>query len=88
MAYGERLTNIDMNDALEALRRTTGYTQDYAYDNANGGWKLVKENGSIEVSTRMSTRTMYDWIWAYINGIQDGQKIFIKGLRSYEVLPS
>jgi len=88
MVYGERLTNIDMNDALEALRRTTGYTQDYAYDKAYGGWKLVKENGSIEVSTRMSTRAMYDWIWAYINGILDGQKIFIKGLRSYEVLPS
>jgi len=87
MIYGKRLTNGDMYDTLETLRRTTGYKQDYAYDNANGGWKLVKENGSIEVSTRLSKRDMYNWIWAYIYGIQEGRKIFIKRLRSYELLP-
>ena len=81
------LTNNDMNATLATLSRTTNYTQGYDYDKANGGWKLVRADGSIEVSIRMSRRAMYDWMWAYIYGIQAGRKIFISGLRSYEVLP-
>jgi len=87
MAYIARLTNDDMDTTLQTLNKSTNYTQGFEYDKAYGGWKLVKENGSIEVSTRKSKRDMYNWIWAYIYGIQDGRKIFIKGLRSYEVLP-
>ena len=83
----ERLTNEDMTTALASLSQTTNYTQGFSYDKANGGWKLVRDDGALEVSPRLTKRAMYDWIWAYIYGIQDGKKIFIKGLRSYEVLP-
>ena len=84
---GERLLNKDLTDTLVALNKTTNDTQNYAYDKANGGWKLVRDNGAWGVSSRLNKREMYDWMWAYIYGIQDGQKIFIKGLRNYEVLP-
>jgi len=84
---GTRLVDGDMTAALASLSQTTNHTQGFSYDRANGGWKLVRENGSIEVSTRLNKREMYDWIWAYIYGIQDGRKIFISKLRSYEVLP-
>ena len=82
-----RILNKDMDDTLSALNRTTNNTQDFSYDKANGGWKLVRDYGAWGVSSRLNKREMYDWMWAYIYGIQDGQKIFIKGLRSYEVLP-
>ena len=68
------------------MPRTQGY-QDYAYDKANGGWKLVRDGGDSEVSTRPNKREMYDWIWAYIYGIQDGKKILTSKLRNYEILP-
>jgi len=83
----ERILNKDLTDALSALNKATNNTQDYIYDKANGGWKLVRDEGAWEVSSRLNKREMYDWMWAYIYGIQDGRKIFINSLRSYEVLP-
>ena len=83
----KRLTNGDMTAALASLSQTTNHTQDFSYDRANSGWKLVRDGGAWEVSGRLTKREMYDWIWAYIYGIQDGQKIFINSLKSYEVLP-
>ena len=82
-----RILKSDLDEALSALNKTTNNTQDFSYDKANGGWKLVRDSGAWQVSSRLTKREMYDWMWAYIYGIQDGQKIFIKGLRSYEVLP-
>ena len=60
---------------MSVLERTTNNTQDFAYDKANGGYRLVRENGAWEVSPRLSKREMYMWMCAYIDGIQDGQKI-------------
>ena len=71
-----RLTNEDMVATLENLNRATHDTQGYSYDKANGGWKLVRADGSIEVSTRLSRQAMYDWTWAYIYGIWAGRKIY------------
>ena len=79
----KRILKSDLYEALSALNKTTNNTQDYAYDKANGGWKLVRDSGAWQVSksfhsppTNLFTkREMYDWMWAYIYGIQDGQKI-------------
>lgn len=72
-----RIIKTDLDDAMSALNRTTNNTQDFAYDKAYGGYKLVRENGAWEVSPRLSKREMYDWMWAYIYGIRDGQKILL-----------
>lgn len=70
-----RILKSDLDNAMSVLERTTNNTQDFAYDKANGGYRLVRENGAWEVSPRLSKREMYMWMCAYIDGIQDGQKI-------------
>jgi hypothetical protein len=65
----------DLDNAMAVLQRATNNTQDFAYDKAYGGYKLVRENGAWEISPRLSKREMYMWMSAYIGGIQDGQKI-------------
>jgi len=74
-----RVLKSNLDDALSALNRATNNTRDYSYDKAYGGYRLVKENGSVEVSPRLSKRAMYDWVWAYIYGYQEA-----KLLRSWE----
>jgi len=73
----KRILKTDLDDALSALQRTTNYTQDFSYDKAYGGYKLVREKGAWEVSPRLSKRGIYDWVWAYTYGIQAGQKILL-----------
>jgi len=70
-----RILKSDLDNAMAVLQRTTNNTQDFTYDKANSGYRLVRENGAWEVSPRLSKREMYMWMCAYINGIQDGQKI-------------
>ena len=82
-----KILKSDLDNAMSALNLATNNTIDFSYDKAYGGYRLVRENGSREVSPRLPKRGIYDWIWAYIYGIQDGRKIFISKLRSYEVLP-
>jgi len=67
----------DLDNVMAVLQRATNNTQDFAYDKAYGGYKLVRENGAWEISPRLSKREMYMWMSAYIGGIQDGQKILV-----------
>ena len=75
MSAMKRILKSDLNNALTALQRATNHTQDFEYDKAYGGYKLVREHGAWEVSPRLSKREMYTWMSAYIDGIADGQKI-------------
>ena len=68
-----RILKSNLDDALSALNRATNNTRDYSYDKAYGGYRLVKENGSVEVSPRLPKRAMYDWVWAYIYGYQEAK---------------
>jgi hypothetical protein len=70
-----RILKADLDNAMTALQRATSNTRDFAYDKAYGGYRLVRDCGAREVSPRLSRREMYMWMWAYINGIQDGQGI-------------
>ena len=70
-----RILKSDLDNAMSVLQTTTNNTQDFAYDKANSGYRLVRENGAWEISPRLSKREMYMWMCAYIDGIQDGQKI-------------
>ena len=71
----KRILKSDLTNALSVLQKTTNNTQDFSYDMAYGGYKLVRANGAWEVSPRLSKREMWMWMWAYIHGIQDGGKI-------------
>ena len=71
----KRILKSDLDNALAVLQRATNHTQDFAYDKAYGGYKLVREHGAWEISPRLNKREMYLWMSAYIDGIQDGQKI-------------
>ena len=64
-----RILKSDLDNAMAVLQRATNNTQDFAYDKAYGGYKLVRENGAWEISPRLSKREMYMWMCAYINGI-------------------
>jgi hypothetical protein len=75
MSIMKRILKSDLDNALTVLQRATNHTQDFAYDKAYGGYKLVREHGGWEVSPRLSKREMYTWMSAYIDGIEDGQKI-------------
>jgi hypothetical protein len=69
------VSKSDLDNAMAVLQRATNFTQDFSYDKAYGGYRLVRDNGAREVSPRLNKREMYHWICAYIYGIQDGQKI-------------
>ena len=73
----KRILKADLDDAMSALNRVTNNTQDFSYDRAYGGYKLVREDGAWGVSPRLPKRAMYDWMWAYIYGIEAGQKILL-----------
>ena len=75
MSIRKRILKSDLDNALTVLQRATNHTQDFEYDKAYGGYKLVREHGAWEISPRLSKREMYLWMPAYIDGIQDGQKI-------------
>lgn len=70
-----KIIKSDLDNAMSILQRVTNNTQDFAYDKSYGGYKLVREHGAWEVSPRLNKREMYNWMCAYIYGIQDGQKI-------------
>ena len=64
----------DLDDALDALQRASNNGRDYAYDHANGGYRLVSANGAVEISPRLPKREMYNWVWAYVEGIHAGRQ--------------
>jgi hypothetical protein len=70
-----RKRRADLDNALAVLQTSTNDTQDFSYDMAPEGYRLVRDHGAWEISPRLSKREMYMWMCAYINGIQDGQKI-------------
>ena len=63
----------DLDDALDALQRASDKRRDYAYDHAYGGYRLVSDNGAVEISPRLPKREMYNWVWAYVEGIHAGR---------------
>jgi len=76
--HGRRGENMhvrkkDLDDALDALQRASNNGRDYAYDHANGGYRLVSANGAVEISPRLPKREMYNWVWAYVEGIHAGR---------------
>ena len=42
----------------------------YSLSIFNGGYRVVAESGSREISPRGTKRQAYDWLWAMVAGIE------------------
>jgi len=64
----------DLDDILTTLNNMTNNTQGFSIDADCDGYQLVRENRIVSPG-RLNKREMYQWISAYIYGIEDGKKI-------------
>lgn len=71
----ERITKARLDNVVDLLRRETRDTIDYELDGAFGGYWLVRNQGSHDVSPRMGKTELYYWIHAYRQGIEIGKEI-------------
>ena len=69
-----RTTQRDLDGVCETLRRETG--ADYTIGSMTGqGYRLYRDNESREISPRLPKGQLYDWMWAYLDGIREGRRI-------------
>jgi len=82
-AIMKQILKSDLDDVLTTLNNMTNNTQGFSIDADCDGYQLVRENGAWIVSPDrfLSKRQLYQWISAYVLGIEDGQKI----LKRYEL---
>ena len=75
MSY--RILKADLDHAVEHLNNITNHSQGYGIGTVrNGGWVLDRDGGwHISPTEGLSIHSLYEWIWAYTSGIEDGQKI-------------
>jgi len=69
----ERITIARLRHLVEILIRETDNTIDYELDSAYGGYRLVSNQGSRDVSPRLSTAALYFWIHAFRQGVEVGR---------------
>ena len=70
-----KILKTDIYRAAEHLNNITNHSQAYGIGRGrNGGWVLVR-HGDWYISPVLPKRELYEWIWAYLYGIRDGQKI-------------
>ena len=68
---------MNLDRVVLYLNKITNHSQGYAIGRGrNGGWMLDRDGDwLISPPDGLSKRGLYEWIWAYIAGIEDGQKI-------------
>ena len=71
----EKITMDRLRNLVAILNRETRNQFDYDLDPAYGGQRLVRKQGSIDVSPRLSKGELYEWIHAYRQGIAIGQEL-------------
>jgi len=71
----EKITMDRLRNLVSILRREVDDTIDYDLDSAYGGYRLVRNNGSADVSPRMGKTELYYWIHAYRQGIEIGKEV-------------
>ena len=67
-----RVTTKDLNGCIDLLRRCTG--GDFELDVAYGGYRLVCDGGSRDVSKRTTKRELYDSIHMTLNVLDQLEK--------------
>jgi len=70
----DRILKADLDHMAEYLDEVTNHSQGFRIHNFTKGWKLVR-HGDWYISPVLPKRELYEWIWAYLYGIRDGQKI-------------
>lgn len=71
----ETITKARLDNLVELLIRETDGTIDYELDSAYGGYRLVRNKMSQDVSPRMGKTELYHWIHAYRQGIDIGRNL-------------
>lgn len=67
-----RTTHAELHDLVALIRRATG--QDYTLEWAYGRPRLYRDGGSVDVSPRLSTGPMLEWLHAFYAGIDAGRR--------------
>ena len=70
----KQILKSDLDDVLTTLNNMTDNTQGFSIDADCDGYQLVRENWIVSPG-RLNKREMYQWISAYIYGIEDGQAL-------------
>lgn len=65
----ERKTRKDLEAIVAVLNRNTDNRYGFSLGKAYGGYRLECYNESRDVSPRLSTRQMYDWLHAFSAGL-------------------
>lgn len=71
----DKITKARLDNLVAILIRETGGTIDYELDSAYGGYRLVQNQGSHDVSPRMGKTDLYYWIHAFRQGIEVGKEV-------------
>lgn len=71
----ERINLKRLQNLVDILKRETRNSIDYELDGAYNGYRLVRNNGSHDVSPRLSKGALYEWIHAYRQGVEIGKVI-------------
>lgn len=66
----ERLRNV-----VRLLNTMTDGAYDFGLDGAYGGYRLVRKDGSVDVSPRMKRTELYYWVHAFRDGIMLGLEL-------------
>jgi hypothetical protein len=68
-----RITQDELFGVVNVIRKITG--KDYDLEWAYGRPRLVVAGGSRDVSPRLSTGPLYDWLHAFLAGIEVGMRL-------------
>jgi len=68
----ERITIKKLRGVVDLLNTVTGHRIDYTFDGAYGGYRVVRNHESVDVSPRLSVPASYYWVHAYIDGVETG----------------
>lgn len=69
-----RITERDLDGVCETIRKETGDAT-YSIGYTDGVPRLYRDNEAREVSPRLPKPALYDWLWAYLDGIREGYNI-------------
>lgn len=69
----DKITKARLDHLVEILIKETNGTIDYELDPAYGGYRLVCNRQSQDISPRMGKTELYHWIHAYRQGIDVGR---------------
>lgn len=65
-----RVTRKEIEITIDLVNRLLETPDLYSLSICNGGYRVVSELGSRDISPRGTKRQAYDWLWAMVAGIE------------------